>query len=136
MPTMTLPEIKLPATELKVDLPKVDLPKVELSKLDLPAEIERRLPGRRRRPNPLPFVLLGLAVAALVTWLVTMSPLAPRVRRTIDDARVRLGMGNSLEDAALDELDDIENAVRPSSFSIAPDATPSVVRQEGQISTV
>ena len=135
MPTITLPEIRVPelrvpSTELSVELPKVDLPRVDmrkvdlpnvdLKKIDLPAEIERRLPGRRRRPNPLPFVLVGLGVVAFVTWLVTMSPFAPRVRRTIDEARSRMGLGREMDDAALDEIDDIEDALRPSSFNVDP----------------
>ena len=132
MPTITLPEIRVPelrvpSTELSVELPKVDLPKVDmrnvdlpnvdLKKIDLPAEIERRLPGRRRRPNPLPFVLVGLGLVAFATWLVTMSPFAPRVRRTIDEARARMGMGRDFDDG---DLDDMQDTLRPSSFDVDP----------------
>jgi hypothetical protein len=158
MPTITIPEIRVPelrvpSTELSVELPKVDLPKVDmrkvdlpnvdlrkidLKKIDLPAEIERRLPGRRRRPNPLPFVLAGIGLVAFVTWLVTMSPFAPRVRRTIDEARSRMGMGRDMDDAALDEIDDIEEALRPASFSVDPagQTTTPPFRQESPAGSV
>jgi hypothetical protein len=153
MPTITLPEIRVPelrvpSTELSVELPKVDLPKVDmrkvdlpsvdLKKIDLPAEIERRLPGRRRRPNPLPFVLVGIGVVAFVTWLVTMSPFAPRVRRTIEEARARLGMGRDMDDVALDDIGDIQDTLRPSSFGVDPagQTTTPPFREESPIGSV
>lgn len=108
MPTMTVPEVRLPKVDLsQIDLPKVDLshlelPKVELPDIDLPREIEDRLPGRRRT-NPVPFALVGLAIVAAGVWLVAWSPLAPRIRAAVSDARVRLGMDEPTDRPAADD---------------------------------
>lgn len=123
MSTMTVPEVRLPKVDLsQIDLPKIDLshlelPKVELPDIDLPREIEDRLPGRRRT-NPLPFVAIGLAIVAAGVWLVAWSPLAPRIRAAVSDARVRLGIDPSTAEPTTDDGERLgEYDVDPAMFA-------------------
>jgi hypothetical protein len=108
MPTVKLPDLHAPNVDLsKVELPKVDwpnleLPRVDLSGIDVPHAIGDRLPGARRT-NPLPIVFVGLAVAGFMAWLVTLSPLAPRIRAAATDVRAWMTAGH--EDGVLDDTD-------------------------------
>jgi hypothetical protein len=125
MPTMTVPEVRLPKLDLsqidlpkldlsqidlpKLDLSQIDLPKLDLSRVDLPRELDDRLP-RRRRTNPLPFALIGLAIVGAGIWLIAWSPVAPRLRAAVSDVRARLGFEpgpaeTPASDEPLDEYD-------------------------------
>jgi hypothetical protein len=68
-------EIKLP----KIEVPdKIVIPRVEI---DTKA-IERRLPGRRRRRNRLPFLVIGgIALVAAAWFLFNATGMGPRLRR-------------------------------------------------------
>jgi hypothetical protein len=70
-------EIKLP----KVEVPdKIVIPRVEI---DTKA-IERRLPGRRRRRNRLPFLVIGgIALVAAAWFLFNATGMGPRIRRLL-----------------------------------------------------
>jgi hypothetical protein len=119
MPTITVPEVRLPKVDLsQIELPKMDLPKVDLSQIelpkfdlgqiDLPREIEERMPGRRRT-NPLPFVMIGLGILAFGAWLVAWSPIAPRIRAAVSDARARIGIdGASTGSPSADEVESLD----------------------------
>jgi hypothetical protein len=111
MPEITLPEVKLRDVKLPdgfrdmnkddivqavrdVKLPKnIKLPDVDLSDIELPDAIADRMPGRRRRPNPIvPLVVLtvvGVLIVA-VRWLVTSDTTGPRIRRAVDDMKSRM----------------------------------------------
>lgn len=104
----TMADFRMPKVERpkNLRLPKfdVDLPKVDLSKIEMPAGIEDRMPGRKRR-NPIPMLLAaGVAIGAAV-WLVAASPLAPAIRRAARDLRSRLGM----TDVPMEELDELDD---------------------------
>jgi hypothetical protein len=94
----------------KVDLSKVDLSKVEMPKFDLPKKIELpeiklsstevELPRKielpkleiraRRSGPPAALVIMAVVCLSVAAWMVTMSPMAPRIRRSIDDLRLRV----------------------------------------------
>jgi hypothetical protein len=78
-------DIQLPA----VDLPdKIVIPRVEI---DTKA-IQQRLPGRRRRRNRLPFLVIGgIALLAAAWFLLTSTSLAPRLRNAVSRMRATPG---------------------------------------------
>lgn len=108
MPTVKLPDLHAPNIDLSkvelpnVELPKVELPRVDLSDIDIPRAVGTHLPGARRT-NPLPIVFVGLAVVGFMAWLVTLSPLAPRIRAAATDVRALLSAGR--DDDELDDTD-------------------------------
>jgi hypothetical protein len=126
MPDIALPEVHLPDVRLPEGLrdmkiediqravaerrvPKIDLAKMELPKAieeHLPKSIDERIPHHHRRNGP-PMALIVAGVVAFGAWLLLASPLAPRIRRAVDDARSRMGMGGMDEaDELLDDFDE------------------------------
>lgn len=122
MPDITLPEIHLPDVKLPEGLRemnrqdiqaainerlprKVELPDVDLSKIELPKAVEERLPGRRRRSNPILPIAAFLAIGSLVAaawWLITSPTAMVRVRETTDRIRSRMGW-TGMDDAELED---------------------------------
>jgi hypothetical protein len=123
MPEITLPEIHLPDVKLPEGLRdmnrqdiqaaindrlprRVELPDVDLSKIELPKAVEDRLPGRRRRSNPILPVAAFLAIGSLVAaawWLITSPTAMLRVRETTDRIRSRMGWTSGMDDAELED---------------------------------
>jgi hypothetical protein len=98
-------DVRLPhvdVADVARNLPKnLKMPTVDLSKVELPAAIEQRIPGRRRRNPVRPVLLAGLVLGA-AAWLLLASPIAPRIRRGIDDLRFRMTGRGGMSDADLE----------------------------------
>jgi len=138
MPEIHLPDIKLPEglrdmnrqdiqNAISDRMPrKIEMPDVDLSKLELPKAVEDRMPGRRKRSNPILPIAALFAIGSMIAaawWLISSPTASTRVRETADRIKARM----TGQETGLQRFDDEADL---GSLLPNPDQTPPTVEGE------